>query len=677
MMTERILDLTLEVNYLLTGEDYIVVKRCSEPDLQSSSPLASDVPCRTQSPGRKTSPHSLIHERNNDHKILEMTNKIIHLLTGEGRRIFRFLAPELVSLTVLTMTNKNRYQKTEKILDLTLEVNYLLTGEDYIVVKRSGEPILHSSCHSTPRGPCGSQKLPPPHSQIHGGSNEQKILQLTNKIIHLLTGEVWEYFEKHKEPSKDTAESRSLLDSLDDSLNRTEADVVHILDSSPDRTTEGDEDSINQTRDHYPMHRPTKRPTVPLKRNSASHEKRHVSNDDINRHNEQSQTRYSSTPIKEETTTCVIGSHTDIYPAAEHAQTKYLSTDVTEESNSCEEVNLPDMDIYTQANYPLTHIKEEPGSWDGGDFSDTDVYPHTDHTLTEYPSSHIKEELDLWNNGNLSDMVMLPHCYLTEMRAAGAGIAQQGKTMKLINQGNFAVGKTSNSFSISKASPITPDLTEHQKVQDGRKVSDGGENTSSEPNFLGQQSFHHNSHLLQPHRTFQGTKPLSCSECGKCFTKRRCLVQHQLVHMEELPLSCTECGKRFKLKRTLKAHLRSHTGEKPFSCSICSKRFNDKSSLNRHQRVHTGEKPFSCTECGKRFTWLPSLYIHMRSHTGEKPFTCTECGKCFRWLSSLNAHLRSHAGEKSFMCYDCGAFFTDKLNLIAHQITHAGGPAIQ
>ncbi|MEE6510505.1 hypothetical protein FKM82_030331 [Ascaphus truei] len=87
-MTERILNHTLEIIYLLTGEDYIVVKKHGEHVTDSSSPRVPEGFCRAQRPIMEHSTNSLINERNNDEKlmskkILEHTNKIIHLLTGE------------------------------------------------------------------------------------------------------------------------------------------------------------------------------------------------------------------------------------------------------------------------------------------------------------------------------------------------------------------------------------------------------------------------------------------------------------------------------------------------------------------------------------------------------------------------------------------------------------------
>ncbi|KAM8923984.1 oocyte zinc finger protein XlCOF29-like [Pelodytes ibericus] len=80
---ERILHLALNIASLVSGENYMILKKPSEPVPPSSSPRVSEGPCRTHISSTELPPHSLIHERNNEQKILELTNKIIQLLTGE------------------------------------------------------------------------------------------------------------------------------------------------------------------------------------------------------------------------------------------------------------------------------------------------------------------------------------------------------------------------------------------------------------------------------------------------------------------------------------------------------------------------------------------------------------------------------------------------------------------
>ncbi|XP_075114097.1 gastrula zinc finger protein XlCGF53.1-like [Leptodactylus fuscus] len=75
----------------------------------------------------------------------------------------------------------------ESILNITLEIIYLLTGEDYTLVKKSsGNPHNRSEGRSRPRS---TIKIPPVQSLTIERESE-KILELTEKIIELLTGEV-------------------------------------------------------------------------------------------------------------------------------------------------------------------------------------------------------------------------------------------------------------------------------------------------------------------------------------------------------------------------------------------------------------------------------------------------------------------------------------------------------
>ncbi|XP_077322724.1 oocyte zinc finger protein XlCOF29-like [Lithobates pipiens] len=83
--------------------------------------------------------------------------------------------------------DKDQSHMTEKILDLTLEIIYLLTEEDYkLVQKTSGDPLTPSS--RLPR--TSPITVPPPHCLTTEVTSAKKILEVTKKIIELLTGEV-------------------------------------------------------------------------------------------------------------------------------------------------------------------------------------------------------------------------------------------------------------------------------------------------------------------------------------------------------------------------------------------------------------------------------------------------------------------------------------------------------
>ncbi|KAG9466072.1 hypothetical protein GDO78_017253 [Eleutherodactylus coqui] len=260
----RILELTLEIISLITGEDYTVVKKLSG---ECVAPRVSGGRSRTPSPITEPPPHSLILEQ----KLLELTTRMTELLTGEvpircqdvtvyfsmeeweyvegHKDLYKDIMMEdhqpLTSpdgcsqrnppercpsppysqdppdhQTMVLLINdpprmeKDRSHKASRILELTLEIISLITGEDYTAVKKSsGQCVGPHVSGGWSRTPSPITK-PPPHSLIH----EQKLLELTTRMTELLTGEVpircqditvyfsmeeWEYVEGHRDLYKD------------------------------------------------------------------------------------------------------------------------------------------------------------------------------------------------------------------------------------------------------------------------------------------------------------------------------------------------------------------------------------------------------------------------------------------------------------------------------------------
>ncbi|XP_077113061.1 uncharacterized protein LOC143768253 [Ranitomeya variabilis] len=83
----------------------------------------------------------------------------------------------------------DREKKAEKILHLTLEILFRLTGEDYTVVKKTSSESCQDPVSEGWGRPLSPIMGPPPHPLIHEDINDQKILELTYKMIELLTGE--------------------------------------------------------------------------------------------------------------------------------------------------------------------------------------------------------------------------------------------------------------------------------------------------------------------------------------------------------------------------------------------------------------------------------------------------------------------------------------------------------
>ncbi|XP_040291245.1 gastrula zinc finger protein XlCGF66.1-like isoform X4 [Bufo bufo] len=106
------------------------------------------------------------------------------------------------------MMEKDQHQLTETLLSLTLRIIYLLTGEEYVIEKKS-RGCISGNLDKTQ----SNIREPSSHSRTNKKDNDQKILELTNRIVYLLTGEVpircqdvavyfsmeeWEYLEEHK-----------------------------------------------------------------------------------------------------------------------------------------------------------------------------------------------------------------------------------------------------------------------------------------------------------------------------------------------------------------------------------------------------------------------------------------------------------------------------------------------
>ncbi|XP_077109888.1 uncharacterized protein LOC143766246 isoform X3 [Ranitomeya variabilis] len=670
--------------------------------------------------------------------------------------------------------DKDRDMMLQRILHLTLEILFRLTGEDYTVVKKTSSDRCQDPVSEGWRTPLSPITEPPHHPLILEDINDQKILELAYKMIELLTGEVpircqdvtvyfsmeeWEYLEGHKDlykdvmmdvphpltspvlPSKRTTPERCPRPLLPQDCKQEDLDVpqdyqgedlTHI--NTPETDVRGDERCKEEipTLDYPDLS--SKRTTPercphPLLPQECKPEDPDVPQD----HQGEDLTHINNTETyvrgddwcKEEIPTDnlpdLFSKRTTperclLLPQDYEQENAYVPQDYQDEflthinttetyvrgdERSKEEIptdNLPDLSSKrtTPERCPHPLLPQDYGQEDPNVPQDDQSEDLTRINTTEIyvrGAERSKEEILTDNRPDLSSKrttpercphPLLPQDY--EQEDPSVPQDHQGEDLTHINttetyvRGDERCKEKIPTDNCPDHLQVTQEITEANATIPEVLSFLHSKDLSSEPlkhvlssdssQTIKKDKSHKNS--IENRTAPTEKKPLSSSKYGSIFSLKTSFVTHQQIHTEEKRFCCSKCGKYFHQRSHLISHRRTHTGEKPYSCSECGKHFHQKSNLESHQRIHTGEKPFSCSECGNCFVNKSHLVKHQRTHTGEKPYSCSECGKCFADKSNLITHQRIHTGEKPYLCSDCGRCFAKKTILVKHQKLHTG-----
>ncbi|XP_068115332.1 zinc finger protein 585A-like [Hyperolius riggenbachi] len=551
-----------------------------------------------------------------------------------------------------TTPDKDWSHVTERILDLTLEIIYLLTGEENRVKKTSVELLTtRSHFHGL-----SYIKVPTSYSLANKADNEKKILDVICKMMELLTGEVPkgyrkpEYVEGYKEVYEGSMMENQPLTSSDVSSNR----------SPPERCTGP----------HYSQDCPQEEHNY-----TCLHECEDVMDVKIEVKEEEETYVRSDQPsmeegdmigtIKEEETywrggqsssgmSCAVALRT---PNPSSPEKSSSGTVRPEEVLCCADESTGFRRESHHSEHQQEHNRDQPSFIEKSSL-DQDLSSHTDempYVCSECGQQFVQKiHLRRHLASHMGDRPFsCPECGKCFTQKKNLITHQRGHTGKM----PFVCGECGKGF------PWKSMLHTHQRSHTGEMPYE-----CSECGKRFRQKEKLNFHV----RTHTGERPFSCPECGKCYNQKYSLDQHLRIHSADCTLSCAECGKSLQTRSQLCLHLRVHTGEKVYSCSECEKLFLTQSKLVLHQRVHTGEKPFRCAQCGKCFAEKGSLKEHSKVHSGQKPFPCPECGKCFLRKQDLLKHRRRHTGERPYACTECGKCFVQISHLSTHQRVHNG-----
>ncbi|XP_077322669.1 uncharacterized protein LOC143956326 [Lithobates pipiens] len=403
---------------------------------------------------------------------------------------------------------------TERILRLTLEIIYLLTGEDNIVVKKTSGDGDYSI-------------MVPLHLLlVPERNNEQKILEVTKNIIDLLAGErkrnnfnVSIKEEIKEEDEYGVTKERQCLEGHKDLYKDVMMDNQPPL-TSPDGSSNGN---------------PPERCPRPLYSRDSTQEDHtiHTINHDHQgqdiktevKEEENIYVRGNQMSMKEAETTMTIAKKESSLDVSTGGQNDWktseghliLSSDYNKEDNDMVQCS-PGVSIVTQnINHKLNHMVRSTAHLNSGEPKNKllTILPDVQ------PSFHRAENSrDLPNPEEPSPNNLHP---------------SQNCENTLIKTHDLVVLRTIDTIE-RRYSCLECELSFTKKTEQLR-------------------------HL----RTHTGEKPFSCSECGKAFAEKSNLKRHQRVHTGERPFPCSECGKRFSDKGNRDRHMRVHTGEKPSS----------------------------------------------------------------------------------------------------------------
>ncbi|XP_068106994.1 oocyte zinc finger protein XlCOF8.4-like [Hyperolius riggenbachi] len=403
------------------------------------------------------------------------------------------------------ITKMNKKQLTEKILNHALGIIYLLTGEEYVVVKKNS-----------------------PHSTTHLMTGDVPIK--CGDVSIYFSMEEWDYIEEHKNLYKDLAVNNGQSDSKEENVEpslipdvpKDEIECVSVHDGVEDTETE---EEASKPADIAPD-------IISEVDDTA------VVTEQVEETQENAHPVPKQEPVIDITDDSVLvrtveEPHPIHVPEEIPVENPYITQEFQGENfassfpnNSYDVVNVMPDSVECKS-YPLieSFFPETNASWENVHLvrrsRKQDLQSKTEHI--EFETIPDEEHFDEFD----SDLTYKSCLSLPQEPATPYICGECGKCF------------------ISE-----PFLAEHMKKHSVEK-----------PHRCYQcgREFEYRSRLIVHLRTHNGDKPHKCEECGKDFNYRSRLLVHQRKHTGVKPHKCNQCGKQFDYRSHLLRHQRTHT----------------------------------------------------------------------------------------------------------------------
>ncbi|XP_077111412.1 uncharacterized protein LOC143767189 isoform X1 [Ranitomeya variabilis] len=382
---------------------------------------------------------------------------------------------------------KNRNQVTKRILKLTLEIIYLLTGENY-VPKKKDMTTTHQSL-------------------IREKNNEQKILDLTNKIIELLTGEDEDCSENqidfYKEIKVEKCHSLKSIDGSRNLLLKCHSSL-YPNGCAEDTKVVTEESQTSDLADVKVVVRSQiDKEDLYLKAGQRCKEEEiptSISPDSENKDNMQDD--YLSNPNVDSAFQNSIGSfspskHGEYFPSPPYMIT-HSTSHIGDQVYICSECG----DSFNCKSHLVSHQKIHTGKKQFVCSDCGKCFAYNSH-LARHQIIHTGEKPFSCEN-------------------CGKSFTQ--KSYLVLHERCHTGEKPFSCSECGKCFARNASLCMHQRIHTGEKpysCLDCG------------KSFSQRSYLLLHQTCHRGEKPFSCSDCGKCFTTNSYLAKHQRTHISD------------------------------------------------------------------------------------------------------------------------------------------------